>query len=61
MSTPTPLVPVFGASGCAGHILRTAYGFRAFDASDKQIGYFEDSNSAISALLELANQTTEKK
>jgi hypothetical protein len=35
------LMPVFGVSGCVGHILRTAKGFRACDANDKEIGVFD--------------------
>jgi hypothetical protein len=31
-------------------------GFRAFDAADIQIGVYESSNSAIAALLELAQE-----
>jgi len=40
ISTRT-LMPVFGVSGCVGHILRTAKGFRACDANDKEIGVFD--------------------
>jgi hypothetical protein len=40
ISTKT-LMPVFDVSGCCGHILRTAKGFKACDANDRLIGIFE--------------------
>ena len=52
-----PLVPVMGQGGCAGHLLRTHKGFRAFNAEGKEIGMFENLNLAASALLD--EQTTE--
>ena len=51
---PCPLVPVMGEAGCAGHLLRGAKGFRAFDRDGKQIGTFENINVGTAALLELA-------
>jgi hypothetical protein len=48
------LMPVFNTSGCVGHILRTARGFRACDANDKEIGVFETPAAGIAALLEAA-------
>ena len=50
ISTKT-LMPVFDASGCVGHILRTAKGFRACDANDREIGVFETAGLGIVALL----------
>jgi hypothetical protein len=50
ISTKT-LMPVFDASGCVGHILRTAKGFRACDANDREIGVFETAGLGIAALL----------
>jgi hypothetical protein len=47
-------MPVFGVSGCCGHLLRTARGFRACDANDKEIGVFETPALGIAALLEAA-------
>jgi hypothetical protein len=53
ISTKT-LMPVFDMSGCVGHILRTAKGFRACDSNDKEIGVFETPDLGIAALLEAA-------
>jgi len=55
ISTNT-LTPVFDASGCVGHILRTARGFRACDANDREIGVFETAGLGVVALL---NQSSE--
>ncbi len=48
------LVPVFGEHGCAGFLLCTAKGFRAFDAYDKEIGLYPTPDAGVAALLELA-------
>jgi hypothetical protein len=48
------LIPVHGTAGCVGHLLRTAKGFRACDANDKEVGCFESANAAAAALLERA-------
>ncbi len=48
------LIPVHGAQGCAGHLLRTANGFRAFDSEDKEIGVYPTPEAGVAALLELA-------
>jgi hypothetical protein len=48
ISTKT-LMPVFNVSGCVGHILKTARGFRACDANDKKIGVFETPAAGIIA------------
>jgi hypothetical protein len=53
---PTPLIPVHGERGCCGHLLKTARGFRAFDADDKQIGIYETAELGLVALL---NRTSE--
>jgi hypothetical protein len=45
--------PTLTAS-CAGHLLRGAKGFRAFDADGKEIGTFENINLGAAALLDLA-------
>ena len=41
---PTPLIPIHSAHGCAGHILRTAKGFRAFDSDDREIGSYPNAD-----------------
>ncbi len=46
------LIPVHGVTGCVGHLLRSAKGFRAFDAEDKEIGTFESAALAAAAFLE---------
>jgi hypothetical protein len=48
----------FDTTGCVGHILRTARGFRACDANDKEIGVFETTGLGIAALLEVATDAT---
>jgi hypothetical protein len=53
ISTKT-LMPVFNMTGCVGHLLRTAKGFRACDANDNEIGVFETPALGIAALLERA-------
>ncbi len=53
IATHKTLVPVHGAHGCAGHLLRSAKGFRAFDSQDKEIGLYPTPDSAVAALLEL--------
>jgi hypothetical protein len=40
-TTTKTLMPVFNQTGCCGHILRTAKGFKACDANDKEIGVSE--------------------
>jgi hypothetical protein len=37
-SVNSPLVPVIGQAGCAGHLLRGAKGFNAYDCGEKLIG-----------------------
>jgi hypothetical protein len=46
--------PVISEHGCAGHVLRTARGFRAFDADDKEVGTYATADIAVATLLELA-------
>jgi hypothetical protein len=46
------LVPVHDTTGCVGHLLRSAKGFRAFDANDKEIGTYPTAGLGIVALLE---------
>jgi hypothetical protein len=46
------LVPVHDTTGCVGHLLRSARGFRAFDAMDKQIGIYATAGDGVVALLE---------
>lgn len=48
------LIPVFGTHGCVGHLLRSARGFRACDANDKEIGTYPNAELAAAALLERA-------
>jgi hypothetical protein len=47
-------MPVHDTTGCIGHLLRSARGFRACDRNDRQIGVFETPALAIAALLEAA-------
>jgi hypothetical protein len=51
------LQPVYSVNGCAGHILRTARGYRACDANDKPIGTYETAASAATAVLDRASST----
>ncbi len=44
---------VTAGPGCAGHF-RSARGFRAFDADDKEIGLYPTPDAGVAALLELA-------
>ena len=48
MNKEFPLVPVHGQAGCAGHLLRNAKGFRAFDTDSKELDTFKDA--ALAAL-----------
>jgi hypothetical protein len=49
------LTLVFNETGCCGHILRTAKGFKACDANDRLIGVFETAGLGIVVLLEAAS------
>jgi hypothetical protein len=53
------LMPVHNASGCCGHLLRSAKGFRAFDAYDGEIGVYETPDLGIAALLERATDAAQ--
>ena len=44
---PCALVPVLGQADRAGHLLRTARGFRAFDSDGRQIGIFENGDDVF--------------
>jgi hypothetical protein len=46
------LVPVFGVSGCAGFLLRSARGVKAYDSNDKLVGIYPTAGEGIVALLE---------
>jgi hypothetical protein len=59
MSKECQLVPVHGQAGCAGHLLRSAKGFRAFDADSKELGTFEDAALAAQALLDQQSNVEE--
>jgi hypothetical protein len=48
------LIPVIALSGCVGHLIRSARGFRAFDASDREIGTYPSPDDGARVLLELA-------
>jgi hypothetical protein len=48
------LVPIMGEDGCRGHLLRSARGWRAYDAQDDLIGYFANQSEAVTALLNAA-------
>jgi hypothetical protein len=54
-SEVSTLMPIHNTTGCVGHVLRTAKGFRACDANDKQVGIFATPALAVAALLERAN------
>ena len=56
VSTKT-LAPVFDTTGCCGHLLRSAKGFRAFDHNDRQIGIYATAGDGLVALLERATAT----
>ncbi len=51
---PARPLPVHGVTGCVGHLLYSARGFRAFDAHDKEIGLYPTPDAGVAALLELA-------
>jgi hypothetical protein len=53
-TTTKTLIPVHNASGCLGHLLRTAKGFRAFDRDNKEIGVCETASLGSVALLKRA-------
>ena len=46
-----PLIPVLDAGGCIGHLLPTCWGWRAFDASNYELGTFPDMYAAAGALM----------
>jgi hypothetical protein len=48
------LIPVHNTTGCVGHLLRSARGFRAFDSDDREIGSYPNADLAVAALLDLA-------
>ena len=50
--TKARLTPVLGAtSGCLGHILFSARGYRAFDRHDRELGTFSEPGAAAAAIL----------
>jgi hypothetical protein len=53
-TTTKTLTPVHNTSGCIGHLLRSAKGFRAFDRDDQEIGTYERAGLGLVALLERA-------
>jgi hypothetical protein len=53
-----PLMPVHDTTGCIGHLLRSARGFRAFDRDDRQIGIYNTAGDGLVALLERATDAT---
>jgi hypothetical protein len=48
------LMLVHDTTGCVGHLLRSARGFRAFDSNDKQISIYATAGDGVVALLERA-------
>lgn len=54
-----PRMSMARARGCVGRLLRTAKGFRACDANDKQIGVYETPDPGIAALLERATDAAQ--
>lgn len=51
IETTKTLIPVHGTHGCAGFLLRSARGFRTFDAGEKEIGVFPSAEAGVAALL----------
>jgi hypothetical protein len=49
------LIPVIGTHGCVGCVLRTAKGWRGFDAADKCLATFPTQADAVSAVLTLGH------
>jgi hypothetical protein len=48
--------PVFDAAdACAGHLIRTAKGWRAFDRQDIELGIFETEREAARLLASIAD------
>jgi hypothetical protein len=45
------LIPVHNASDCCGHLLRSARGFKAYDATEKLIGIYATAGEGLVALL----------
>ncbi len=57
-NTPkAPLRPVIAESGCLGHILFSARGYRAFDRHDRELGIFANAGDAAAAILEAPKQS----
>jgi len=48
------VVVVDRRASCAGRLLRSAKGFRAFDADGKEVGAFENISLGAAASLDLA-------
>ena len=48
------LVPVHGVHGCAGFLLHSFRGWKAFDPGKKEVGTFETAQLGAEALLERA-------
>jgi hypothetical protein len=47
--------PVISEHGCAGHVLRTCKGIRAFDVEDRELPeMYATVDAAVAALLERA-------
>jgi hypothetical protein len=42
-----PRMSMARARGCVGHLLRTAKGFRACDANDKEIGTYPTPEAGV--------------
>ena len=55
MTSPTTdfktLIPVHGTHGCVGHLIRTAKGFKTYDAADRLVGVYDTANLAVAAIL----------
>jgi hypothetical protein len=58
MSKECQLV-VHSTVGCVGHLRRTARGFVAYDANDKPVGIFADTDHAAQALLDQQSNVEE--
>jgi hypothetical protein len=53
-----PLIPIHDTTGCVGHVLRSAKGFRAFDRDDREIGTYATAGEGLVALLEQPTDAT---
>jgi hypothetical protein len=56
MTPKSNFMSVFGQSGnYSGCLIATARGWRTYDALDRHVGYFSNTDAARAALLEMAS------